>query len=65
MKFKDIKSLAKDEIEDKVIDLRKELFGLKMKNSVGQQNNPAEIKRVRRDIAKLLTVRNQVETKSN
>jgi ribosomal protein L29 len=55
MKFEDIKSSNKSELVKKVIAARKELVDLKLKNSMGRLENPAQIRLKRREIAKLLT----------
>ena len=55
MKFADIKSLTKAELEKKVFLSQKDLFELKMKHSLGQLQNPLEIRKIRRDVARLKT----------
>ncbi len=56
MKFVDIKNLTKIELEKKAFMTQKDLFQLKMKHSLGQLQNPLEIRKLRRDIARLKTV---------
>jgi large subunit ribosomal protein L29 len=56
--MKELKNLSVKELTKKVSDLRKDLFDLKMKNSLGQVSNPLEIRMVRRNIARALTVLN-------
>jgi len=55
MKFREIKSLNKSELTKKVLESRKGLVDLKLKNSMGRLENPAQIRLKRREIAKLLT----------
>ena len=58
MKYKDIKSLDKDELKTRIVESRAELFNLKMKHSMGQLGNPLEIRKVRKVTARLLTGQN-------
>jgi large subunit ribosomal protein L29 len=43
------------EVEEKVNELKKELFNLRFRNSMRQLDNPLEIRYLRRDLARLLT----------
>ena len=55
MKFSDIKGLKYTELNKQVVDLRAQLFEMKMKHSLGQLSNTDEIRRIRRDIARYKT----------
>ena len=59
MKFKQIKGLTVNELNKKLRDLKEESFSLKMKNSLGQVNNPLEIRAKRREIARVMTAISQ------
>lgn len=56
MKIKDVRALSQSELNDKVYDLKEELFHLRRKQAVGQLENGKDITRVRKDIAKVYTV---------
>lgn len=56
MKFTEIKDLSVPELKKKRTALSKELFDAKLKNSIGQMANPLEIRKLRRDIARINTV---------
>jgi large subunit ribosomal protein L29 len=43
------------EVEEKLNELKKELFNLRFRNSMRQLDNPLEIRYLSRDIARLLT----------
>jgi len=58
MEFKDIKNLSKTELKKKYTAMRTELFNARMKNSLGQLSNPLEIRRMRRDVARVMTAMN-------
>jgi len=51
---KDEKALRKE-----LAELRRESFKLRMQQGTGQLGRPSEIKRVRRDVARVLTVLNE------
>jgi large subunit ribosomal protein L29 len=51
-----VRELNLDEVEATLSDLRKKQFTLRMRNSMGQLENPLDVRNVRRDIAVLMTV---------
>lgn len=55
MKFTDIKELTSTELRKRVVQLREELFESRMKHSLGQLANPLDIRKKRRDLARLKT----------
>jgi large subunit ribosomal protein L29 len=59
MNFKEIQGLTVNELKKRTRELRAELFTLKMKNTLGQVNNPLEVRTVRRSVARLLTALTQ------
>jgi len=63
MKFEDVSGLSVDELKKKDFELRRNLFEMKMKNSLGQLANPLEIRFTRRDIARVKTAISQKTAK--
>lgn len=59
MKVAEIQDLGIEELEQRVSDTRRELFNLRFQNATGQLENTGQLKEVRRNIARLLTVLNQ------
>ncbi len=55
-KIKDLRSLTVDELEAKLLELKKEQFNLRIQQSTGQLQNTANVRKVRRDIAKINTL---------
>jgi large subunit ribosomal protein L29 len=58
MKFEEIKDLTGDELRKKQMQLRDELFEMRMKHSLGQVGNALEIRARRRDLARVITALN-------
>jgi large subunit ribosomal protein L29 len=56
MKIGDARAMTDDEIEDKILDLKKEQFNLRFQKATGQLANTARVRIVRRDIAQLMTI---------
>ena len=59
MKATEIKELSIPEIEKKLRETCDELTMLRMKKQLGQVEKPHELKALRRDIARMLTVINE------
>ncbi len=67
MKAQDIRELSAKEREEKIDDLRQEFFNLKFQLATGKIENPSRLKFIRRDIARIKTVRREavdVDSKS-
>jgi large subunit ribosomal protein L29 len=56
MKAKDLRIKTKEELGTLLIDLSKERFNLKMQKGTGQLARPDQVKKVRRDIARIHTL---------
>lgn len=59
MKLSDLKALTADELARKEFDLRKELFNLRFQLATGEIENPMRIRTVRKNIARVLTMRSE------
>ena len=59
MKFAEYKDLTVDELRKKSRELSESLFETRMKNQMGQLNNPVMVRQVRRDIARVQTALSQ------
>ena len=60
MKYSEIVTLTEDQLQDRLVDLKKEQFNLRFKKASGQLEATSEIRRVRRGIAKLKTHLNKL-----
>lgn len=61
MKINEIRDLSTQEIEDKIQDLKEELFNLRFQNATNQLDNPMRIVSVKKDIARAKTVLKEKE----
>ena len=61
MKAKDVREMSKAELQDKLSDLTAELFNLRFQLAVNQLDNPMRIKAVKKDIARIMTVLNELD----
>jgi large subunit ribosomal protein L29 len=57
-----MRDMSVDEIQQRVTDLREELFNLRFRNSMKQLDNPLKIREGRREMARLITVLREKET---
>lgn len=57
MKAEELREQTDGELEKRLADLREELFNLRFQHATGQLENPIRLRDVRRDIARVLTVR--------
>ena len=61
MDAKEFRELSIEELDQKLHELRDDLFKLKLRGSTTQLENPARIRQVRRDIARGETVRRELQ----
>ena len=59
MKTKVLRDLTLEELQQKHDDLWKEMFGLRVKHTLGQLENPLQLRAIRRDIARCKTLLTQ------
>ena len=56
MKASEVVMLSTNELEEKLLGLKKDLFFLRMQHATNQLDNPISITMVRKDIARVKTV---------
>ncbi len=59
MKVAEVRELDVEELERRLVDTRRELFNLRFQHATGQLENTGQLKQVRKNIARILTVLNQ------
>ena len=61
MRARDLRDLTDEELETQLADRRQELFNLRFQSATGALENTARLKLAKREIARILTVRNERE----
>ena len=61
MKAREIRKMSAAELDAKLLELKDELFKLRFQQAINQLDNPMRINAVKKDIARVLTVRRDVE----
>ena len=61
MKASEIRKMSAEQLDAKLLELKDELFKLRFQQAINQLENPMRINAVKKDIARVLTVRRDVE----
>ena len=56
MKAEELRTKSMDELKKQLLDLRKEQFNMRFQKAGGQFENTSQMRKVRRDIAKVKTI---------
>ena len=59
MNASELRGKSPAELEESLLELRKEQFNLRMQQGTGQLSRPSEMKRVKKAIARIKTVLNE------
>ena len=59
MRPTEIRNMSPDELDAKANDLREEMFRLRLRGATGQIENKMKARLVRRDLARVLTIKQQ------
>ena len=59
VRMAEVRELDIEELKRRVTETRRELFNLRFQHATGQLENTGQLKEVRKNIARLLTVLNQ------
>jgi large subunit ribosomal protein L29 len=62
MKANELRNKSTDELREELMGLLREQFNLRMQNATGQLSRPHQFKRVRKDIARVKTVLNEMKS---
>ena len=63
MKIAEIRDLTADQLNDRLVELKKEQFNLRFQKASGQLENMARIGQVRKEIARVKTAKNELKGK--
>jgi large subunit ribosomal protein L29 len=61
LRARELRDLTDEELEIRLADTRQELFNLRFQSATGALEQPARLKLAKREIARILTVRNERE----
>ena len=61
--IKEIRGLSVEKLEEKLQELKKDLFMLRMQHATNQLDNPLQIAATKKDIARVKTIIREKETK--
>ncbi|MDR7867685.1 MAG: 50S ribosomal protein L29 [Sporomusaceae bacterium] len=64
MKVKDVRDMSVNELDQKLVGLKDELFNLRFQHATGQLENPMRIKEVKKTIARIKTIQRERELKA-
>jgi large subunit ribosomal protein L29 len=63
MKIEDIRAMSPDQLDEAILNLKKERFNLRFQRATGQLENTSRLREARRDIARIKTVAAQTRAK--
>ncbi len=61
MQAEELRSKSTEELNEELIALRREQFNLRMQQATGELTNNSQHRRVRRDIARVKTILNELQ----
>ena len=61
MKASEIRSMSPEQLNEKLVGLKKDLFYLRMQHATNQLDNPLKIQQTKHDIARVKTVLREKE----
>ena len=61
MKANEVRKLSATELEAKLVELKKDLFNLRLQHATNQLDNPLKIQETKRDIARVMTVLRELQ----
>ena len=63
LKIADIRAMSPDQMDDAILNLKKERFNLRFQRATGQLENTSRLREARRDIARIKTIAAQQRAK--
>ena len=61
MKVEEIRKMSSEELNKELASLKEELFKLRFQHATNQLENPGQIASVKRDIARVMTIKREME----
>mgnify|MGYP001817160847 FL=1 len=63
MKASELRNMSAGDLREELLKLRREQFNLRMQRATGQMARPDQFGKVRKDIARVKTVLNEIQAK--
>ncbi len=63
MKIRELRELSVEDLKQKELELRDQLFKLRFQKSLGQLDNPMKIRNIKRDLARIKTLLKEFQKK--
>ena len=64
MQVKEVRELNNEQLAEKLMDLKKDLFNLRLQHATNQLENPGRIAEVKKDIARVKTIIRELQLAS-
>jgi large subunit ribosomal protein L29 len=64
LRARDLRDLTNEELAERLVSTRQELFHLRFQSATGALESPARLKMTRREIARILTVQHEREAET-
>ena len=61
MKASEVRAMSVEQLGEKLVALKKDLFFLRMQHATNQLDNPMKLQQVKRDIARVMTVLRELQ----
>ena len=65
MKIKEIREMSAEQLAEKLMELKKDLFNLRLQHATNQLENPGKIADVKKDIARVNTILRELELRES
>ncbi len=65
MDASELRTMKPDQLREQLVQLKKEAFNLRFQRATGQLESPARMRAVRRDVARVKTVLNEMSRTEN
>jgi large subunit ribosomal protein L29 len=65
LKINEIRKMSAEQINNKIVDLKEELFNLKFQAALGNLEKPARMNEIKRTIARMKTVLTEMASKAS
>ncbi len=63
-RLSDLKTMTPDQLQDELLNLKKEQFNLRFQRATGQLENTSRVREIRKDIARVRTFQRQKLTEA-